>query len=88
MKEFVDKKDKGTEIDEEYITKVEEIIGLICTSDFAVECGTCTVECTEACVLMKFIIRQMLWTCKNFTKPIMCIHFKNLLYENFIGDFA
>ena len=61
---------------------------MICDSEFAEECGTCLVKCTEPCILMKFIIRHMLWTCNSYTDPTVCENFKDILYQSVIGDFA
>ena len=78
--------DKATEIDEEYKPKVEYIIKAICDEDDG--CSNICVPAGEACTAMKFLIRHLLWTCKNWSTPETCIQFKNMLVEHVISDFG
>lgn len=86
LKDFVNNPNRITAVDEQRIEQVKEIIEMICSNNEPNT--TCGVECTEACNAMKFIIRQMLWSCELWTHPKKCEEYKNLIYENTIGDFG
>lgn len=83
---FVDNPDRATDIDEEFKPKAKEIINLIC--DEAEGCKNICASGQEPCAAMKFLIRHMLWTCKDWIPPKMCIDFKNTLYGLVISDFG